>query len=138
VTIGKLLIDYEDLRATRNYDGWSVYRRSKLANILFTYYLADLMRDSSVTVNCLHPGVVNTKLLRSAFPHLQGISVEEGAATPVYLASSPEVNGVTGKYFDQQKPTQSNPITYDMQAQQRLWSFSQKVMVDLGYLDHHN
>jgi NAD(P)-dependent dehydrogenase (short-subunit alcohol dehydrogenase family) len=130
-------INYENLRTIRSYEGWSVYRRSKLANILFTYYLADLMRGSGVTVNCLHPGVVDTKLLRSAFPHLKGIRVEEGAATSVYLASSLEVSGVTGKYFDQQKPTSYNPITYDKQAQQRLWSFSQKVMVDLGYLDDH-
>jgi NAD(P)-dependent dehydrogenase (short-subunit alcohol dehydrogenase family) len=121
-------IDYENLRSTPNYDGWTAYRRSKLADILFTYHLSALMRESRVTVNCLHPGVVDTKLLRSAFPHLHGISVKEGAATSVYLASSPDVEGVTGKYFNQQKPIRSNSITYDKQAQLRLWTYSQEVM----------
>lgn len=117
-------IDYENLRATRHYSGWGAYARSKLANVLFTYRLADLLQGTGVTVNCLHPGTVDTALLRAAFSFAGGLTAEQGAATPVYLAASPEVEGLTGLYYDRRRPVRSRPITYDKDAQERLWAFS--------------
>lgn len=113
-------IDYQNLRSVKSTSRWYAYERSKLANILFTYYLADQLQGSGVTANCLHPGAVDTKMLRSAFPSMHGISIEEGAATSVYLASAPDAEGVSAKYFRRNQPASSSPITYDKQAQQRL------------------
>jgi NAD(P)-dependent dehydrogenase (short-subunit alcohol dehydrogenase family) len=121
-------IDYNFLYTLDGYEGWEAYSQSKLANVLFTYYLADYLKDSGVTANCLHPGVVDTYLLRSAWPDLQGISVQAGAATSVFLASSPDVEGVTSKYFSEQKPISSHQVTYNKKTQERLWKFSMQIV----------
>lgn len=108
-------LDFDDLEATQKYSAFRVYGQSKLANVLFTYELARRLEDmegaKNITANALHPGVVRTNFARSEFTGLlgillgialrfMGIDVEEGAKTSIYLASSPEVEGVTGKYFD--------------------------------------
>ena len=120
-------IDYDSLRTLDGYQGWEAYSQSKLANVLFTYYLADYLKDSRVTANCLHPGVVDTHLLRSSWPDLKGISVQAGAATSIFPASSPDVEGATGKYFSEQKPISSHVVTYNKKMQERLWKFSMQV-----------
>lgn len=129
-------IDFENLQGEKTFSGYDAYARSKLCNILFTYKLAEKLESSEVTVNCLHPGVINTKLLRKAFGG--GSSPSEGAKTPVFLATSSEVEGITGKYFVDRRRTESKPITYDKEAQNILWKKSEQLTgikwkdIDLG------
>ncbi len=119
-------IDFQDLQMTRGYDGYAAYSRSKLANVLFTYALARRLVGSAVSANALHPGVIATKLLHVRFSG--GRPVEEGARTPVYLALSPEVEGVSGRYFSGGRPTRSAAPTYDRQLQERLWRVSRELV----------
>jgi retinol dehydrogenase 12 len=112
--------DWDNLQGDRHYDPWDTYARSKFADIVFTYMLARSIDGSGVTANCLHPGVVNTKMLRSAFPGMPGITPQQGALTSVYLAVSPDVAFVSGQYFDDQKPVRSSALTYDRSVQERL------------------
>jgi NAD(P)-dependent dehydrogenase (short-subunit alcohol dehydrogenase family) len=119
--------DWDNLQGERHYDPWDTYARSKFADIVFTYMFARNIDGSGVTANCLHPGVVNTKMLRSAFPKMPGIPPEQGALTSVYLAVSPDVTGVSGQYFDEEKPVRSSELTYDRSIQERLWSVALKL-----------
>jgi len=103
-------IDFESFTKDKDYFILKAYSQSKLANVLFTAELADRLKSTQVTVNCLHPGFVKTdiarrysvvlKLLLVISVAYRGISVEAGAKTSVYLASSDDVKGVSGKYFD--------------------------------------
>lgn len=122
----RAVLDFENLQGEKSYDGYGAYALSKLANVLFTYELADRLKDKDVTVNCLHPGVIDTKLLRNNFA-MKGASLKEGAATSVYLASSPEADGITGKYFINKEETPSSEISYNKQYQKRLWDISEKL-----------
>jgi NAD(P)-dependent dehydrogenase (short-subunit alcohol dehydrogenase family) len=118
-------IDWENLPGMPRYDPWEAYCLSKLADITFTYQLAGQLEGTGVTANCLHPGVVNTKLLRTAFPGMQGITPEEGARTSVYLALSPEVAGISGQYFEEMRPARSTDLTHDRTVQKRLWEMAE-------------
>jgi NAD(P)-dependent dehydrogenase (short-subunit alcohol dehydrogenase family) len=127
-------IDFEDLEGRRSYGGMRAYGQSKLANLLFTYELARRLEGSGVTVNALHPGFVATSfgannggsivraLVRLA--QRRAISPEEGAQTSIYLASSPEVEGVSGGYFVRRAPHPSSPASRDQEAARRLWEVS--------------
>ena len=126
-------MNWDDLEFRTGYGGLKVYSQSKLANILFTYELSRRLEGSGVTANCLHPGVIASGfgqtykgvfsvLVRLAKPFL--LSTEEGARTSIYVASSPEVAGVTGKYFDKCKPARSNAASYDEASWARLWQVS--------------
>ncbi len=129
-------INFENINHTDAYSQLKAYSQSKLANIMFTYYLANKMEGTNVTVNCLHPGVVASgfgnygstgmrffiKLLR---PFL--ISPEDGAATSIFLALSDEVAGVSGKYFKKKKAIISAPKSYDETAQKQLWELTEKL-----------
>ncbi len=126
-------LDFDDLQNKRRYWGMQPYGRSKFANVLFTYELARHLDGSGVTANALHPGFVRTNLgknngwlARLLVPliQLQGISPEQGAETNIYLASSVDVEGVTGKYFVKKQPVASDPATYDEGAAARLWEIS--------------
>ncbi len=122
-------MDFDDLQGEKGYNGWRAYSQSKLANILFTYELARRLAGTGVTVNCLHPGVIGTKLFRNLgiINTLAGIflaSPEKGAETSVYLASSPEVEGVTGKYFDNKRAVPSSSASYNETDAKRLWQIS--------------
>jgi NAD(P)-dependent dehydrogenase (short-subunit alcohol dehydrogenase family) len=125
-------IDFENLQGEKGFSGSEAYSVSKLCNILFTYELAEKLQPKGITVNCLHPGVINTKLLRVAWSG--GSSVTEGAKTSVFLASSPEVEGVTGKYFVNKKETRSSTITYDSRIRKQLWDLSEE-MTGIRYGD---
>jgi len=127
-------LDFDDLHGQGKYSGWQAYGRSKLANLLFTYELARRLEGTGVTVNALHPGFVATNLAANNFGwfgplvkrlvNLWAIDVDEGAQTAIYLATSPDVAGVTGKYFVEDKAVQSSPASYDRAAAGRLWQVS--------------
>ena len=129
-------LDFADLQGERSYDGNRAYSQSKLANILFTYELARRLRGTGVTANCLHPGVIATRLLADymgvpaaggALARTFGAKPEKGAETIVYLASSQEVEGVTGKYFVNKRPVTSSRESYDEAAARRLWEVSERL-----------
>jgi NAD(P)-dependent dehydrogenase (short-subunit alcohol dehydrogenase family) len=131
-------IDFEDpMYDKKPYSGFQAYGRSKLANILFTYELARRLEGKNVTANALHPGVVATgfglnnsgwlKLLMTLGRPLLW-TAEKGARTSVKLAASPEVEGVTGKYFDQHgRMVASSRESMDVEAQRKLWALSEKL-----------
>ncbi|MGB9779698.1 SDR family NAD(P)-dependent oxidoreductase [Caldanaerobacter sp.] len=112
-------IDFQDLQLEKGYDGYKAYSLSKLYITLFTYYLAERLKGKAY-VNCLHPGVINTKLLINNWGAI-GSSVEEGAKNVINTIKYIEENNVTGMYFDNGKPSRSKPITYDRELQRRLW-----------------
>jgi NAD(P)-dependent dehydrogenase (short-subunit alcohol dehydrogenase family) len=126
-------IDFDNLQAERGYSLFGAYGRSKLANVLFTYELAQRLKGTGVTANCFTPGMTKTDLGRHIrgpsgffFRHM-GKSQEEGARTAVYLASSPEVEGVTGKYFSNCREVQSSNSSHDEGLAKRLWEVSERL-----------
>ena len=123
----------EDLPKPSGNGGYGAYKRSKLCNILFTYELARRLEGENVTANALHPGLVRTNIARNNgllgrvvnfFIGVRGITPDKGAETPVYLAASPEVEGVTGRYFVDCRPAPSASISYDAELAARLWDMS--------------
>lgn len=122
-------ISFEDMDSERGYDGYRVYANSKLANALFAAELA--RREPWLTSNSLHPGVIGTKLLHAAFT-MQGDTVEEGARTSVYLATSPDVSGVTGMYFNDCVAVTPGSQALDRRLARHLWSWSEEAVK--GYL----
>ncbi len=125
--------DIDDLQAERSYAAMTAYGNSKLCNILYTYALARRLKGKPVTANCLHPGVVATGFGRNdpglfrlavllARPFL--LTPEKGARTSIYVASSPEVEGVSGEYFDKCRPRRSSRLSHDEALQERLWDRS--------------
>jgi retinol dehydrogenase-14 len=119
-------VDFNNLQGEKYYDGYAAYALSKLGNILFTYELARRLEGKGITVNCLHPGSINTKLLRAGFSSV-GHDVSYGAQTPVYLATSPEVEEVTGKYFRHEQETDSSSQSYDRGLQEKFWKVSEEL-----------
>jgi NAD(P)-dependent dehydrogenase (short-subunit alcohol dehydrogenase family) len=129
-------IDFDDLSLQNGYGGWKAYSQSKLANVLFTYELARRLEGTGVTANCMHPGVVGTSLFNSVGGMLGKIvrlftpfmrTPEKGADTIIWLASSPDVEGVTGKYFTDRKEQATNPESYDRVVAARLWDVSERM-----------
>lgn len=130
-------LDPEDLQGEKRYRGLEAYANSKLANILFTHSLAKRLAGTGITVNCLHPGVIETGLLqdyvremnrviRWARPLLRPFfgDAETGAGCSLYLAASPELSGVTGKYFIRQREARSSRRSHDRVLADRLWEES--------------
>jgi NAD(P)-dependent dehydrogenase (short-subunit alcohol dehydrogenase family) len=129
----RAVIDLDDLQCRHRYRGFWAYSRSKLANIYFTYELARRLEGTGVTVNALHPGLVATNFLSKngirgtflrVFLEIKGISIPRGADTAVYLASSPEVEGVTGQYFVKRRAVDSSKVSYDKDVGLGLWQAS--------------
>jgi NAD(P)-dependent dehydrogenase (short-subunit alcohol dehydrogenase family) len=127
-------LDFGDLQSAKSYNGFRVYGRSKLANILFTRELARRLAGTGVTANCLHPGAVATRFGQSSggliglsirVLRLSFISPEQGADTIIYLASSPEVANTTGGYFVKRKLTDPSAPAQDDAAAKRLWEASE-------------
>jgi NAD(P)-dependent dehydrogenase (short-subunit alcohol dehydrogenase family) len=133
----KGVLDFDDLQYVKGYRGLYAYQRSKLCNILFTRELARRLAGTGVTANCLHPGFVassfgdnNGTLFRFGIglaKRFAAISVEEGAATPVYVASSPEVATLNGRYFDKSREATPSAAAQDDVAAARLWHESAKL-----------
>ena len=129
---GRIRLD--DLESRRRYRGFQVYSDSKLLNVLFTYELARRIEGSGVTANCLHPGFVATDIgvahgvvpgpIWALITRVAAISPGDGAKTSIHLAGSPEVAGVSGKYFDKCRPVRSSTASYDRDTQRRLWDIS--------------
>ena len=127
-------IDFDDLQGERDYSGQRAYSQSKLANVMFTYELARRLEGTGVTATVLHPGVVRTSfgaedqaahmavMIGVARPFMK--TPAQGAGTPIYLASSPEVEGITGRYFVNRKPKATSNASYDTTAAARLWQAS--------------
>ena len=130
-------LDFDDLRSDREYSASQVYRKTKLANILFTYELSRRLEGTNVTANCLHPGVIATKLLDDYMGGSQdagfgsgesfGDSPEQGAAVVLHVASSPEIAGITGKHFHDNAVRETAPVTYDGEHARQLWDASAKL-----------
>ncbi len=130
-------INFEDLQMTRRYWGMTAYGQSKLANVLFTYELAHRLLDTGVTANALHPGLVRTGLgtkhiYRLLIPFVwlglrMGMSPEDGAKTSLFLASSPGLEGVNGKYYSSEREVRSSRKSYDKAAAERLWDLSEEL-----------
>jgi retinol dehydrogenase 12 len=127
-------LDLGDLQNSKNYSGWRAYQQSKLSNIYFTYELGRRLDGSKLTANCLHPGFVATRfgnnnsgLMRATFGIAKSLfakSETDGAKTSIYLAGSPEVAGVNGKYFDNCKSVRSSKVSYDETVARELWRVS--------------
>ena len=130
-------MDFDDLQGQRHYNGWPAYSRSKLANLLFTYELSRKLEGSGVTANALHPGFVASNFALNNARALAGVvkvvqklvarTPEKGAETVIYLATSPEVEGVSGKYFVDCKPVRSSDASYDELAARKLWQVSEEL-----------
>jgi NAD(P)-dependent dehydrogenase (short-subunit alcohol dehydrogenase family) len=129
-------IDFNDLQMERHYRAYDAYANTKLMNILFTYELAHRLAGTHMTSNCLHPGVIRTGLMRGVSPVLHTLwqslgkffkQPEEGAETPVYLATSPEVEGVSGKYFRYCREFGTSRASNDRDLQRRLWEESERL-----------
>jgi NAD(P)-dependent dehydrogenase (short-subunit alcohol dehydrogenase family) len=129
------VIHFDDIQFEQKYSGWKAYQQSKLANIMFTYELARRIQGSGVTANALHPGFVRTNFLQvfndapagwliKSIANIIALTPEKGARTSIYLASSPEVEGVSGRYFVKEKPVESSPQSRDQAAWERLWRLS--------------
>lgn len=130
-------IDFADIQRRNRYNSWQAYSESKLMNILFTHELARRVKDSKVMVNVLHPGFVNTGFGRNnegwfkwaitAVQNVFAISSEKGAETMIYLASSPDVKGITGQYWYLSQPKEPKKIAYDETIQAKLWEVSEEL-----------
>lgn len=120
-------LDFNNLQGERRYNGITAYRVSKLGNVLFTVELAERLKGSGVTVNCLHPGVVATKLLATGWGWSNGLSAVQGAALTVYLASSPAVAQVSGEYFESPSPGGASPKARDVELRRRFWDLSARL-----------
>lgn len=130
-------LDLDDLAFERGFMGFKAYARSKLAVVLFTYELARRLEGTGVTVNALHPGHVATDMFKDDFGWLGPIvkrvmgwfaeSPETAAQRAVYLATSSQVEGVTGRYYVNGQETESAAASDDRELAQRLWKVSQEL-----------
>src|SRR5215216_3847528 len=124
---GQSPIDFDDVMLERGYDPMRAYTQSKLAQVMFTFELAERLRDSGVTVNALHPAsLMDTRMVLETFGRSMS-TVEEGAEATVRLAVSPELAGVTGRYFDGTREGRANPQAYDEEVRKRLWTLSEEL-----------
>jgi retinol dehydrogenase 14 len=137
-------IDFDDLQGEKGYKGAKAYSQSKLANVLFTYELAWRLEGTGVSANCLHPGAGIRTNFGSGVSGVLGFTVralkplmkspEKGAETSIYLASSPEVEGLSSRYFAKKAGARSSVVSHDERLARRLWEVSE----DLTNLPAHN
>ncbi len=135
-------IDFEDIPFKTGYSRSKAYQRSKLANVGFTYEMSRRFFGQGVTVNVMNPGLVATNIgqstggfsakMKGLVDKIAGLTPEEGAQTIIYLATSPEVLGVTGRYFDKEKSIPSSKITYDLDFCRELWTLSEELVTQAG------
>jgi NAD(P)-dependent dehydrogenase (short-subunit alcohol dehydrogenase family) len=129
-SIGQRPIDFDDLMLERDYERFRAYCQSKLAQIMFTFELAERIDSSGVTVNALHPAtLMDTKMVRGTFARSMS-SVEEGKDATLRLVSSPQLEGVSGRYFDGKKESTAHEQSYDRGARRRLWELSEALCAE--------
>jgi len=135
-------INFDDLQGEKDFSGWNAYKQSKLMNIMFTYKLAELLQDTPITINTLHPGFVRSRFgenndgmvgigLKLA-KKIGAISIKQGAKTSVFLASSSTVKGVSGKYFVKCKSEKSSTSSYNTSDIDRLWKTTEQCLTFLS------
>ena len=130
-------LDFNDLGNKKNYNGWYSYKKSKLANIYLTYELHRRLLQTKSTVNCLHPGVVNTnfandnalpyKIMASLIKYF-GITPREGAETILELVNNNGIDGVSGLYFKKCMPIKSSQVSHDKESSEKLWDYSEQIL----------
>ena len=121
---GQSPVNFDDIMMDENFDGVTAYCQSKLALIMFTIDLAEELKDDNITVNALHPGTyLDTNMVRDANIKPQG-APQSGADAEIYLATSPELKNVSGKYFNVKKEAKANAQAYDVKARNRLRQLS--------------
>jgi len=120
-------LDLDDLQGEKQFTGYGAYALSKLGNVLFTYELAERLRGSGVAVLCLHPGVIGTKLLRGGFGGMSGGSVKQGADVVMHLATAPELDSVSGRYFIERREGEPTPLAHDASLRRRFWDASARL-----------
>jgi NAD(P)-dependent dehydrogenase (short-subunit alcohol dehydrogenase family) len=135
-------IDFDNLSGERGYSSWAAYGQSKLANLLFAKELAKRLQGTQKTSNAVHPGVIKTSLSRSMSPVVRfGLavaeplalkSVAEGAATQCYVATRPELAGVSGQYFADCNVATPSALARDAALATRLWTESERIVQRLG------
>jgi NAD(P)-dependent dehydrogenase (short-subunit alcohol dehydrogenase family) len=126
-SVGQAPIDFDDVMLERGYDGLRAYRQSKLAQVMFTFELAERLRaagEPGVTVNALHPAtLMDTKMALQTFGYAMS-TIQDGVEATLRLAVAPELDGVSGRYFDRLREARANAQAYDRAARRRLWSLS--------------
>lgn len=132
---GKL--DFDDIPMRESYSRSKAYQRSKLANVAFSYEFARRYSNRKITCNAMNPGLVATNvgqnagklasMMKNMVDKIAGKTPEEGAQTIIYLATSPDVEGVSGRYFDNEKSILSSKITYNLEFCRRLWELSESL-----------
>jgi NAD(P)-dependent dehydrogenase (short-subunit alcohol dehydrogenase family) len=128
-------INFDDLQTKHKYTSMKAYSQSKLANILFSNYLAEKLKKRDVLVNSLHPGIVksgfgleeNKKRSGISLFSIIGINSKKGAKTVIYLATSPNVSGITGKYWFRQRQVKTSKKALNIITQKRLWDISKEL-----------
>jgi NAD(P)-dependent dehydrogenase (short-subunit alcohol dehydrogenase family) len=127
---GQAPIDFDDVMLERGYGGMRAYAQSKLAQIMFTFELAERLRaeGAGVTVNALHPAsLMNTKMVYESFGYTMS-TVEDGVEATLRLAISPELDGVSGRYFDRLREARPNRQARGPDARRRLWELSEQLV----------
>lgn len=124
-SVGQSPLDFSDVMLERRYDPMEAYSQSKLALVMFTFDLAEALKEEQITVNCLHPAsLMNTKMVDESFGYTMS-TVEEGLGAVMYLATSPALDNVSGTYFDQQREAQAHPQAYNLAARSQLRQISE-------------
>jgi len=127
---GQRAIDFDDVMMERNYEPLDAYRQSKLAQIMFTFDLAEQVRGSGITVNTLHPAsLMPTKMVHAYFGRTME-TLEDGVASMLKVATDPALDGVSGVYFDHQVEARANDQAYDADARRQLWELSERLTAE--------
>lgn len=127
-SVGQAPIDFDDPMLERGYEGFRAYRQSKLAQIMFTFELAERLDPSEVTVNAVHPAsLMDTRMVRETFGAAR-TSVAEGVRSLLHLIASPELDGVTGRYFDGTRESTAHEQAYDPDARRRLRALTERLV----------
>ncbi len=135
-------LNFTDIEMKQKYNGWLCYKKYKLCNILFTKKLSELVKVQNITVNCLHPGFVQTEFgknnpgilsfLLKILMSLHAIKVSEGVKTIVYLAINDEVKKISGEYFYKSKVTKPSQFAEDKELADKLWNYSLQTLTNYG------
>ena len=135
---GNARIDFDDLNLKNNFSTWRAYQHSKLAQLFFTYELAEQLQSFGITVNALQPGGVRTEAGKNLPPvgkffarlllPIFGISAEKGAKTTLYLATSSDVEGKTGKFFEYCRESKTSKYSYHLDIRKKLWEVTQELI----------